>query len=1533
MSYGGFPEKVDEQRILSQIQTETTNRQQYANQATPDLAKRIGDIYRANPWMKPGEILALAKANASDQLVNAASTQSGKQLNVRLEPNKPQSKNWVERNVYDPLKSAARYTFATLNLAPELAQNVASQALNPDNPEGFDGFFKSTSLGTMIAASKGEIDPNTGQPITAGEGFFLGGTALEKQAERARRVRGTINGNAWTLGRGAADVVSAPGTKPYSILSGFIDGAVNVFADPTLVAGKALKGVRTAGATIPGLKTAEEISAFAKVARQGELAAAGLSDAETIAWNGSKFREYFETNGKAQRLIDTVVERDDAYDIFSNVFKGKIDVATANRLAQTTNRDEILAIVGEQTNRMDAQLSGLFPEDIRELMGARERLPGYNTWRNSKLLTKIPDHVIRSGSAEDSIKAVNSYGNYLKTIGLDLTQGEGKDFMKEVMRVFADPTAAGSGAINTLFETTVKRVVVDDLTKGVLGLEKEAADEIAKTLFERVAVLRDDIKTYLINESGSPDDFGLIGALNDSGNLVVGDDINPNNIRNLVLAGPGSLVELADKIQVLPDIRSVRRLTSNPFVRRNVARRAGEPGAVTALSDYLQNEIWKPLTLMTGGYVMRNMFDAQIRMAAVGRDGFFNHPFRYIMTVLNKTLPEGFMRGGVGQMDEGFIDTAQNFDEYASKFQEALEFGIRRNLDDPKKLYERGIRNGAFITVNKIGNKEQYLEGVYDELRRLSQDQINNAVAKGIPQDEMVAWFRNNNDPKAVAALDKLRRYLEGGLDTVDVTTGRHHIVRIAQGGVNDDVLAAWVNRLGNPRIQALTGGDDTLRFAIAHRRMPLTASETINPNNLVDADFFDGSLRQGVGSIVRMGMDGDEPILAVVTSVNGPNSWTARRLSNFDVWDSAEGKKELQGYITGLYNSPVNTLPDWVKFAQTVGVPKTKEISEKALQANKALNRAVDGFFGFYGRKSAKYERSPVFRQFFYEQFNKNADLLSRDEARDLLRSIPGRAERLEMNPEQLFGGKKQYDELVAKLNSANGTGTVKQLEDYSQIRALQSTKETLFNAAERNNLEDIMRIIIPFGAAWREILSSYAKFAVEDPRTIRRAQLIYNGATNFDPDNDGQGFFYKDPITGANTFNLPFSGEFTKLLTGVNAPLQANVKGLSMGLQVIPAVGPVVQMAASEIIPDTPSTDSIISVLLPYGRKEPSALVPGWASKMYSALRDNEGKLQSIYANTYGETVRAMSASGEYELNDPAEKERLLQDSKWRARVLTGLRALSQFAGPTVGNPEAIIKTDQGDVYASFLVKEFQVLQQENYDTAVKEFLNRHGDDALLYISSKTQSVQPGVQASDQFGDWERKNKDVMSAYKNVAAYFATGGDDFSFSVWERQIRLGQRKRLSADEMIDLAQYKVGNSIYRDLKKQGGKYPNAEVKSWLSRQRQKIHEQYPGFPAKAIFTLGEFERNVEEMGRAVNDTRLADNPIAQAVREYLEYRTKAVDSYVKSGGKPGGFATAKSAADLRQWLFNIGTALSEVEPDFQRVWDRELSSEVDEL
>jgi hypothetical protein len=1560
MSYGVLPEKADEEVILDQLTAKNNVRQQSAATATPQLAARVGEIYRANPWMKPGEILALAKAGASDQLVNAASTQSGKQLPTRLEPNPPRNKGWFERTFYDPLKAAARYSFATLNLAPELVQNVSSQLLNKDNPEGFDGWFKSTSLGTMLAASKGEIDPATGQPISAGEGFFLGGTAFEKQAERARRVRGSINGNAWTLGRGAADVFFAPGTKSYSILSGFVDASVAIFADPTLYGGKALAAARAGKAAIPALQSADEIAAFAKVAQAGERSAAGLSQAETVAWNGSKFRNWFETNGKAQRLTSVLVEKDDAYDIFSNVFKGKIDIASANRLAKAKTSDEILAIVGEQANRMDAELSGIFPTDIREIVKARERIPGYNNFRNSELLTKMPDMVIRTGSSADSVKAVNSYGNYLKSIGLDLTDGEGKAFMQEAMDVFADPNASGAGRVNELFEKVVKKTVSEEMQAGIGGLVKADADSIADELFKRVAKVKDEMRLYLIGEAGNLDDFGVMQSLIDSGLLVLGDDINPATIANLRLAGPGSLAELADKIQVLPDIRAVRRLTANPFVRRAISKKAkfadapseaallrgvpideaprelirggGESRAAIAIADYLQNEIWKPLALMTGGYIFRNMFDAQIRMAAVGKTGFFNHPIRYMQMVFGKGLPEKFLGRALG--DEDYSAIVGKWDEYTSTFEESLSFGLRRNIDDPSDVYQRGIRNGTMIAVEKVRNKPQYLKGLYEELRRLSLDQINNAVAKGIGTDEMVTWLRNQDDPKAVEALDRLKRYLEGGLEAMDVGTGRMQTVRVSNGNVTDEILSRWIDKLGNPRIQATTGGDETIRFAVAHRRLPLAASETIDPRNLKDTDFVAGTLRRGIGSEVTLGIENGKEIRGVVTAVNSDTSWTVRRLSDNDVWDTAVGQKELRDYIASVYDTPGNTLPRWTKYSQEIGTVEAPGVTAKQQETLRLWNRGVNFFFdNAYGNLSRKFERSPVYRQFYYEQFVENADLLTREQATLFKNSIAGRAKSLDTTPEVMLGGKKQYDTLIKKLDSANGTGTVKQLEDYAGLRALDSTKETLFNATERNNLEDILRIIVPFGPAWREIITTYSKFLYEDPTKIRRAQLVYNGATNFDPDADGQGFFYKDPITGQNTFNIPFSGDLAKLLTGVNAPLQAPVKGLSMGLQVIPAIGPVAQMAASELIPDTPSTDAIVEILLPYGRKTPGTLVPGWATKAYSAFRDNPGKTESIYANTYTETVRALSSSGEYELNDPAEKEQLLNDAKWRARVLTGFRALSQFLGPTAGTPEAIIGTDQGDIYASYLLKAFQDLQTENYDTAVKRFLEIYGDDALLYVSSKTQAVQPGIAATEQFGDWERKNGSLIEAFPLTSAYFAPGGDDFSFSVWDRQIRTGTRKRLTAAEMIDLAQFRVGNAIYRDLKRQAGKYPPTEVKDWLRRQRQKISEQLPGFPAQPVFTIGEFDRSIEEMKRAVDDSRLADNEIAGAAKEYLGYRDKAIAQYVAAGGKEGGFATSKSATELRQWLFNIGTALSEAVPDFQRVWDRELASEVDEL
>lgn len=1508
---------VDEQKVLAETSFLASQGAKFQSTADPQVAANVATIYRANPWMKPGEILALAKARAGQPVVSAASDLSASQVGARTDPEKPRSKGWLERNLYDKLKTTSRWTFASLNTAADLTQNVASQIFNPNDTDGFDIGFKATQLGTMLATAQGEIDAATGQPISAGSGLFFGGTAAERQSERARRVRGEINGHAWTIGRGAADAVFTPGSREYTFLSGFLDAAVTVGTDPTLYAGKIGKAVKAGRAVIPSLQTAEEIAAAAKLAGRSERVLAGLDQAEQIAWDGSKFRRWFTQDSRAIRLTNELAGNDDAFDILSRVFKYQIDLDTAKQLAGATDGEQIAAIIGQNATRLDNAAVGLLPTDIRKIPGAtraewvKDRIPGINSWRNSRLLTDMPGNTWVYGSSADNVAAVKTYANFFDTIGLKTASPEGKAAMQVVMDAFDSGDPAAFKKVQELFEGTVGKVLMDE---GLSGQEVTA-------LFARVNKTMDETRAFYVNEMGDIVDGEFMKGAIDSGMIDSLDPTGVEQLKNPRLMGPGAVVEMMDRSGVLPDIRVLRRLTGTPMMRRALANRKGDPRAALALTEFLQNEIWKPAALATGGYIFRNMFDAQIRIASIGKEGFFNHPWEYMKLVMHKKAPSNLF----GRDFDGWVDNfVKKADEETDAFAEAMTTGVTRHIDDPAAAMRRGTRNSGFKVVEKVADKEIWEQGLTQELRQVGQDTVMNAVAKGIPTDEIITYLRT--DPKGQEALRKLSSYLKNG---VKVVGDDGNFVTMKFKDINDDVLKLWIERLSASRVALKTGGNADLRFAVAYRRVPNGARESVDPNDFADGDFLDGPLKRGVGSLVDLKDSGvhGKPSLAVITDVGDGSRWQVQRVSTHDVFDSSQGKSELQDLIRKVGDDPASKLPKHVKIAeQSVPFSEMKESERHALNAK---NKFVNFFFDrVYGTAARKFERSPVYRQFYYQHVTDNVDLLSRKEAGLLDQLVRGQAQVHGMSPEDFVGGKKNWKRLQTNIASADGVGSVKQLEEYAQIRALNLTKDALFDASGRNNLEDMMRIMVPFGSAWREILTTYGKYAIENPARIRKAQLVYNGATDFDPDNDGQGFFYRDPVTGEMSFNIPMSGTLTKLLTGLDAPMQANVKGLSMGAQIFPAIGPVAQIAASKIIPDTPAMDNIVEVLLPYGRKGSNALSLGWVTKAYSAWEAKPGKLESIYGNTYIETVRALSASGDYDLSDINDKERLLEDAKGKARILTAFRALSQFLGPSAGTPEFQIPTDQGDIMASALTAAFHKLQTENYDTAVQRFLQIYGDDALLYVSSKTRAVTPGIGASDQFGDWELNNKGLLSKYPRVAAYFAPGGDDFSFSVWERQTRTGSRERLTAAEMVELAQKRIGSALYRDLRKQVGSSPNTVEADWLRAQRKKINALYPGFPEKSVFVVGEFERDMKQLEQVVSDSKLDGNTIAEAVREYLGYRKRAGDEVAAQGGKS---LDAERFIELRQWLYNHGVALADAVPEFARIWDQLLSGEVD--
>ena len=1673
MPFSAF-DPVDEERVNNELEYKQRKSGELNSTADPAVADRVSKIYKDAPYIPASVVLSMAKAGTSQTAIDAAKKAAMSTTANELAPNRKENRSWFQRTVYDNVKAASRWTFAGLQLLPDLAQNVGAEIFSPNDPEGFDGWFKSTQLGTMVADSS-----------ESGSGWFFGGAAAETQAKRARRVRGTINGSAWTIGRGAADVVFTPGSKEYNILSGFVDAAVNLGADPTLAAGKAVKAARLGeivlpgvrSAIIPAVQTADEIENAGKLAK----GLAGLNDAEGIAFQASDFGKFVTTDSRAVRMTNRIIEvakdtgrtqQQKALYFVENI-KG-IDPATAKAFAEADDEAKVLGILGTASARLSNN-----PDDIllsknimdyklgkwtSNLDTVKERVPLYRSVRNSKWFATMPaGSVVINGSGLDKSKAITTYANYLRGIGLADSTDEFKTVMDKVVDAYSqtDPAIARS-SIHEAHDLAFETIIVHAGDKSVVS------NTVAKEMVTEARKAFADARAYNIDEIGWADDDGFVQQLRKFMPEGALDDFPPDAWNRLVLQGPGALVELMDEMQVLPNFRKMRSLTANPFVQRAVLNKSGEQRGVLAITEFYQNEIWKPLTLATGGYIMRNMIDAQTRIAMNGLSGMFRHPQDYMLWALNK---KGSFDITGDKFNQTVGEIATGFDNEQEKFWDAMTFDLHKNLEDPVYAQEKALKNGNFTLANRGVDRDAHTTGYVDNLALLHNDAINQKLARlrleGLNKRQQVKAIKDwlfDGDGKSKAA--DLRDYFKQGIRYVDPETGKKGVIRLADD-VSDDVIVEWVDRLSNFKLNTIVRDDAALRVVAGYNKVPLTRvmkngkTVAVGQVRMAADDIADDILIEGdgaVGSLLRLD-DGSEGLViarrttrggvdeAVIQPVHPGSAFSADTL----------GTQSLRALIDA--KGDAGDLALVVKRAER-GIPKDPKLADRAM---KSKDKFVDFFFqGIYGRATQKLEKSPVFRQFYYREVLQSADLLAPSEALALLNRAKQSAAEEGISLSRYLGGKEVFDKLTEVANSKtyprqrvlihgsptgglteisprignrgnqpvawmyaadtddldvlakealkhsrktgvdgsvyvtlndedqlkwvtaggtvqpignkkqafasleptkvfkeiktvgkseteildeiksaistvpkqpqNATGTVDQLDEFAKAVALRQTKEMLYNATERSNLEDVLRVIVPFGAAWKEVLGTYASSLIEDPTRVRKAQLVFTGATNFDPDNDGQGFFYKDPTSGEYSFNFPFSGDIAQLLTGQDVSLQAPVKRISIGLGVIPSIGPVAQVAASQIIPDTPSADWITSILLPYGPKEGVSPVPMWVTRAKQAWEGNTQNLQTVYGNTYIETLRALSASGEYDLSDPNEQEQLYADARRKAQVIAGMRVLGQFFGPTSPAPEFKIDTIKGDLYGTQLVKEFQKLQATNYDTAVSEFLRIYGNDALLYISNKTESVTGGLEATDEFGDWERgEGSDILKKYADVGGFMAPGGDNFSFEVWSRQITKGRRRRLTDREIVELAQYKAASSQYRALRDKLPAEPSQEQKAWLRQWRVKLNQEYPGFPVVAEFNPGEFPKKIEQLTRLVNEKSMGDNDVAIATKQYLEAREKAIQQYVAAGGAAGGFGTAQATSASRDWLANIGKALKQETPEFARLYDRLLANEVE--
>jgi hypothetical protein len=1533
-----------EDAIWNTLAEEERRRESMSKTATPQLAQRFGQIHNQYPFLSAGVKLSAAKAEFTDEQI--------KQIAIKATPvatdKKPKKNTGLFDKIQDSLRTASRYAFAGLEFVPQYVQGGVAQIFDKD--DSVDGWFISTDLGSMIANGD-----------ESGTGFFIGGRAKELQSERARRYRGEINGEAFTIGRGLASTFLEPDTVAYRTLSGLVDAGAAIATPSIPVVGAAAKAARLsqeAGSANKAIGAIADVSrTVGKGSKEVGLTKLNAAQREALrtevglvgeAVDIEQANRFFKT-GFGRRIIERTAQTDDFYETWE-LWGRKLDPATAQRLADSKTEQEVMSslldVLGTQvTNTADIRGGRRVYRSLAQRNADIARLPfGEGVSRAFSKLPRTNINLYQAETPREQIEQLETLDRALKLFKvsgakMDPKTGKGavdkkgniipekplldkegniavpdlrKDFINRAARVILSKDEVQIGKLYDELEEEAKKAMVR------FGTPKEMADSLYKNFTD----YKEDTLLFDADELGQSTDGGLIKNI-----FGLGDDAD-----EMVMVGPQLTSEIAKREFFIPDPKQVRRLTNDMnwlWVKKdpNLAKlgEAGELRLPLAAVNFVQEQIWRKLITLTGGNFFRNTIDSQFSIALSGKAGAatpFIHPFQW-WSMVSKKRGQGDINanywgqlGGEGAVDDAIrAERAATGDILSAYYKDPLAVERRAAKLGIVKQYERRL--------DKVDADAARAHG--DEIGRLNADWSTRTLAQGKSEKEIIDLIRSG-DEDAVKWYKTINTSYKNGKSVYNKTKRTTSFERI---DLDEGENLLYLLQSNAKRLDKVTGGNLELRDIIGQGRLTRRI-ET------VDSKYITGDVRVGgrveVTSIRNVGGKKDKKTyLARIESVDNTAKGTTVDVSPFAFDGAGDNSFQLEEL---LRDESIYMDPKMPRFS--VGEIRDPRNPQQA-RLMKSMDRMIDAFHSnLYTKPIAVLERSPVFKTLYYEWVDKLAVSLDETSLNTIIDDISERS----TDPENFLspGLWAKLQDLKANPDKLYGTLNAKEVSSYASGSALDEYQKMVYNAVDRRNSTDVLRLISPFAQQQAEFLGRIARFAatpvkggelgyLPNAKTMRKIQLVVEGGRDTDPDGDGRGFFFKDPQNGQWSFSFPLTGNITKMLTGVDAQLSAPVKGLFLGLDVRPGLGPMATVAASMLLKDTPSLDFVRSVLLPYGEKTNvvGALTPSYVQKIYDGVTgQSNGR---FFANTYAETMQALASTGKYDLSNPNDRDRLLQESREKARILVVLRGVTQFTGPAAGDYDVKVETAVGDIHTSGLASALQSLRNQNYDTANLRFIEIFGEDAFAYLSGKTVSEAGGLEASEQFGDFERNNDALFRQYKGVAGYFGPMGTDFDFEVYTRQLKTGKRRRLTPEEILDASQKSIGLAYYKDMKEYLGTNMNSQARAYLADYKKKIGEKYPGFN-QMDYDPTETPRNIESLFQAAEREDLNNNQVAEAVRFYKDVRDSAL-----AEANNRGFKTLKSdeLGDLHEYLASYAEALIEKYPEFARVYDRLLSQEID--
>lgn len=769
-------------------------------------------------------------------------------------------------------KSALRYPLAGLNTLSEGVDVLAGATARNIQEKGIIGGLTSQLLSgssSIPATMKRGVQPATtslGISLQEPSRYNLGsgymptlrtssGEPSDEQAKRARSIY-EIDGHAATLGRLLAREVFEPGTTAYNRLSGLADAATDIFLDPAAKPLRAATAARTASrlldpAAPSSLTFAERATSklLAPIPRQSRESIGlletptrwSVDDNVARAWAmtsnpGKKFVEDARIHTETQYFRET-------YGLPLEVSRDLADTRTDSEVLDAFSRHFESGVLRDKPNPKLAptirpsarfRLAGAFP---REQYALRDDL--------DQAATQLEAHLRNAGIRGS---ALNTYIDRLARVPDDTmfpTRNAAFDqIFKDAFSDIADRMAGQVDAFGTIIggrkltlgdkvylPDSVERgeVVSAPFTKTVTALERvpgvrtprEISGEelyvrvrtpsslnpvevpltalsvhlpatklrtMLKVVTDDLDMVTDDITDELATDSPR------LGVLDDSELL----DLDPAH----------DMAETLNGAIFLPDIREIRGLTSSFGRVLNNSALSIVPRTFDAFY-----RAWRPIKILTGAAMVRNIGEGQVRMATAGIRPP-THPLQIISTIIAR---------GSKSRDEEWLTGSQ-------ELQRLLGHTSRAWLDNQSRNASQLIRpyDVSFPTAwaDEVANYHteptmQRLAGNWDDLPDLPRSG-NNLL-------DTQAWFWDHEVPRLRAQIDE--RYWPGylksrGAANKKVEEYQSHLEHITRGDTKLLESIAYGTIDGNPAIISTENG-----FEIADTLAAYTRSHTGLPN------------------------------------------------------------------------------------------------------------------------------------------------------------------------------------------------------------------------------------------------------------------------------------------------------------------------------------------------------------------------------------------------------------------------------------------------------------------------------------------------------------------------------------------------------------------------------------------------------------------------------------------------------------------------------------------------------------------------------